>query len=727
MAKPKRPAKNNAMIVVGIGASAGGLAAYRAFFEKMPPESGMAFVVVQHLDPVHKSEIAELLGRCTEMPVVAASNAMAVEADHVYVIPPNKALSIGHGRLWLSVPAEARGRRLPIDFFFQSLAAEYQERGIGIVLSGTGSDGTLGLGAIKAAGGLTLVQDPISAEHDGMPRSAIGAGAADDVMPVEQMPAALIKYAQHPYIHGAAGAAPLQKGGEDQFLGILSLVRARTKFDFGSYKQGTLRRRVHRRMSLRHITRFSEYMDLLRRDSDEVQALIKDLLISVTHFFRDPEAWKYLQEHAIRPLVRQWTSDDPIRAWVAGCATGEEAYSVAMTLLDELTAVRKPCGVQVFASDVSREAIATARMGIYPESLAAEVSPARLKRYFIQQEGHYRIRGELRDAVVFAEHNLLFDPPFSKLDLITCRNLLIYLDGEAQKKVMPLFHYALCPGGYLFLGSAETVGERQDLFRSVSRKWRIYRRVGPVRPELLPFPIDAGGEPARAAANLDRTGRTPRSRFVEMAQDLILNRYAPASVVINRKHEILYTCGPTQDYLKQPAGVMQTDLLSWAQDILRARLRAALREVHATDKTVKLPDLRVRRRRAIRSASVTIEPLHSPRQADGLILVTFQTPAKARAAGVAAPVQNGGAGGGGEAGTADPNDALVRQLEDELQTTQDDLKGTIEQLEAANEELKASNEEGISSNEELQSSNEELETSKEELQSLNEELSTVNG
>jgi len=713
-----RSGERASLVVVGLGASAGGLAAYRAFLEKMPPDSGLAFVAIQHLDPEHKSETASLLGRCTRMPVVVASNGLRIEPNHVYVIPPNAALAVRQGRLWLSAPTESRGRRLPIDFFFRSLAEEYQQRAIGIVLSGTGSDGTLGLAAIKVAGGLTLAQEPLTAEHDGMPRSAISGSAVDQTLPVERMPAELIKYARHPYVRSADGSSDGHEPA-DKFLTILNLLRARAKVDLGNYKQGTLRRRVHRRMSLRHLTRLNDYLAILRQDGDEVQALIKDLLISVTHFFRDPDAWKVLQEQVIRPLVKQKSTEEPIRVWVAGCATGEEAYSVAMLLLDEISAARKECPVQVFASDVNRDAITIARLGVFPESISADVAPQRLRRYFVREGDHYRIRAELRDAVVFAEHNLLVDPPFSKLDLITCRNLLIYLDAEAQKKILPLFHYALNGGGYLFLGSAENVGERHDLYRSISRKWRIYGRIGPHRPTNVSFPVETAHAAVRAAVAPIRSQLQTPPRFTEIAQQVILDRFAPACVVINRKHEILYTCGPIQEYLKQPSGMMQTDLLAWAHDLLRSRLRAALMKALDSDKPLTLPNLRIRRDRALREASITIEPLHSPRQAEGLILVTFRSEAREEAA-----VQAPHAKPATQSQVTD--DSLVHQLEDELQTTRDDLKGTIDQLESANEELKASNEEATSVNEELQSSNEELETSKEELQSLNEELSTVN-
>jgi two-component system, chemotaxis family, CheB/CheR fusion protein len=705
---------NEPLTMVGIGASAGGLDPCRRFFSAMPADSGIAFVVIQHLDPVHKSEMAPLLGRTTRMPVVEASDGLRVEGNHVYVIPPNKSLAIRRGHLRLSEPAETRGQRMAIDFFFRSLAVECKERAIGIVLSGTGSDGTHGIQMIRAAGGLAIAQDPESSEHEGMPRSAIGTGV-DFILPVEQMPDVLLKYSKHPYVRRPSKAGTGVRDGDDALQSILNLLRMRSKFNFGSYKRGTLERRVQRRMSLRHIVEMEDYLKLLRQDNDEMIALQKDLLICVTHFFREPEAWKALQELVMRPFVKAKKYDKPVRVWVPGCATGEEAYSMAMLLLDELTASKKDGGVQIFASDVNHDAFATARLGLYPVSIAEDISPRRLGRYFLREGDQYRVRKELRDSVVFAEHNLLADPPCSRLDLISCRNLMIYLDPPAQQKLISLFHYALREGGFLFLGSAETVGEQHDLFRPVSRKWRIYRRIGPVRREAIDFPLD-GPQALSTLPSSNPPHSGVGSRFIELAQQLILDRHCPPCVVVNRKHEILYTCGPTQDYLTQPAGVMNTDLLAWVSDAVRSKLRAALVKVRSDDQTITLEDVRFGHGKSRRTATITIEPLKSPRQADGLILITFRKPQPAVSSG-AKPTAH----------LRPPDDeSLVHQLEDELKVSREDLQSTIDQLASSNQELKASNEEVTSVNEELQSTNEELETSKEEMQSLNEELSTVN-
>jgi two-component system, chemotaxis family, CheB/CheR fusion protein len=700
--------------VVGIGASAGGLDPCRRFFTEMPADSGLAFLVIQHLAPDHKSEMALLLGRCTQMPVTEAVDRVRVEPNHVYVIPPNRALAILNGRLRLTQPKEKRGSRMAIDFCFRSLAADCRERAIGIVLSGTLSDGTLGLAAIKEAGGLTIAQEPSTADQEGMPQSAIAHGV-DFVLPVEKIPRQLLKYVKHPYLHHRADAkaAPDQSGTHIQ--SILSLLRARGKFDFGNYKHGTLERRVQRRMNLRHIIRFSDYLELLRRDGNEIDALLKDLLICVTHFFREPEAWKVLQEQAVRSMVAAKSNDEAIRVWVPGCATGEEAYSLGMVILDELHAAGKRCTVNIFASDVNREAFSIARLGMYGEHIAAQVSVQRLQRYFVHEKVHYRVRNNLRDAVVFAEHNLLSDPPFSRLDLISCRNLMIYLDPDAQKKLIALFHYALRDGGVLFLGSAETVGDREDLFRTISRKFRIYGRVGAEQSNALQFRLNSGRvrpqtpvpeQPSRAAA-----------RFTELAQQIILDRCAPASVVINQKDEILYTCGRIEDYLKRPAGIMHTMLLSWLTESMRSKLRGALRKARTTERVVTLAGVRMHSGRGQMLADITVERLNGPRPLAGFSLITFHRVQAAAASKAAVP--------GGNIPVED--ESLARQLEDELTATREDLHTNIDELATSNEDLRASNEEVTSGNEELQSTNEELETSKEELQSLNEELSTVNG
>jgi two-component system CheB/CheR fusion protein len=645
-----------------MGASAGGLAVFEAFFRAMPADSGAAFVLIQHLDPTRESLTAELVAKHTRMPVVQVERDTPVKANHVYVIPPNKYLSTSNHRLRLTAPGAPRGMRMPIDLFLRSLASDQHERAVGIILSGTGTDGSLGLKEIKVAGGMTMVQAPETAQYDGMPRSAIGTGGVDHVLPVEAMPAVLLRYLRHAYVNRKPTEGAERAEAADDLGTILAILRARSKLDFGCYKKATLRRRVQRRMSLRHLTRLPEYAAVLRRDADELRALGQDLLISVTNFFRDPAAWQALDERVITPLVEHKESGHPLRVWVPGCATGEEAYSIAMLCIERLQAARKSCPLQVFASDLDDAALEVARAGLYPESIAADVSPERLQRFFVKEEHAYRVSRELRESVTLAHQNLLTDPPFSRLDLVSCRNLLMYLESGVQEKILTLLHFSLAERGYLFLGSAETIGEHEDLFEPISKEWRIYRRIGPTRQDKLEFPV-VGEIKAPPTAPLAATARPTIARITALAEQILRERYVPASVLINRKGEILHFAGPTQDYLVQPPGPPTQDVFAQALDGLRTGLRA----------TPSRPS---------RPYSAT-EP-------------------------------------------SDAEESVVNQLETELKTTREELRTTIEQLETANEELKAANEEAMSANEELQSTNEELQTSKEELQSLNEELSTIN-
>ena len=466
--------------VVGIGSSAGGVEALSQFFRAVPENSGNAYVVVQHLDPTRHSMLAELLGRLSSVKVAEVTDAPAIKPNRVYVISPNSTLTISDGRLHTESPVAERGRRMPIDAFFQSMANECRERSVGIILSGTGTDGTLGLKEIKAAGGIVMVQDPEEADHDGMPRSAIATGLVDYILSVGEMPRELMAYVQHPYVR----EKPLPKDPEAHEQGInrvLELLREHKEYDFRAYKTGTLTRRIYRRMSINHIQDIDDYVRLLAQNVSEVDELFHDLFIGVTSFFREPESWKALAEEVIPSIVSTCSKESrQIRVWVPGCSTGEEAYTVAMLINDEMRRVRSECALQVFGTDVDPAALERARSGTYPESIASEVPAEFLKKYFSIIDGDHRLRiaANLREQIVFAQQNILADPPFSKLDLICCRNLLIYLLPEYHRDVLSLCHFALRPGGYLFLGSAETVGRQHDLFQTISQKWRIYRRVG---------------------------------------------------------------------------------------------------------------------------------------------------------------------------------------------------------------------------------------------------------
>jgi len=709
------PAATTARVfpVVGIGASAGGLDAFKKFFSAVPAAPDMAFVLVQHLDPTRESLTASLLDANTPMNVVQVQEGMVVEANRVYVIPPNRYMSLRGGVLRLSPPSAPRSLRMAVDFFLRSLAEDRQENAIGIILSGTGTDGTLGLKEIKANGGMTMVQDPETAQHDGMPRSAIASGSADYVLPAEGMAEALLAYVRHATVvasNGLGSLVPSATGSDvavDPLAETLELLRTHAKFDFTGYKKGTLRRRMLRRMGLRHLVELSTYVEVLRRDVGEVNALFKDLLINVTSFFREPEAWRFLQEQVIRPLVASKSADVPVRVWVPACSTGEEAYSMAMVLAEETQAARKSCTLQLFASDVDAEALEAARGGVYPEGIAANVSLERLERFFTKGEHTYRVNKELRDAVVFAQQSLVSDPPFSRLDVISCRNLFIYLEPAIQEQLLPLLHFALRDGGCLFLGSAEGVGLQEDLFEPVSSKWRIFRRVGPTRHDRVHFPVATTPVPRAGRGRPDRSSNP--TRLAALAQSLLLQRYAPACVIVDRGGRILYFHGRTDDYLQQPAGVPTPDLFAQARSGLRIKLRTALQDAVRGNERVVIGGVQIRRGDAFPVVRLTVEPLSAATgESEALWLVSLQDEATEPALSVASDDPRAAA-----------DVALVQQLEYELKSAKEDLQQTIEDLRASNEEL-------MSVNEEFQSSNEELETSKEELQSLNEELTTAN-
>ncbi len=703
--------------VAGIGASAGGLDAFKKLLAAMPPDSGIAFVLVPHLDPAHESLMVELLARHTTMPVVEVADDMPVEANRVYIIPPNKYMTIRGGILRLTGPVERRTSQTSIDLFLRSLADDQQERSICIILSGTGSHGTLGLKAVKEAGGLAIVQDPATAEYERMPQSAVATGLADYVLPAEQMPDALVKYVRHGYVNGGTHVEGAPEGA-DHLSRVLALLRTRSKCDFRAYRKKMVARRVERRMGLNQLDSIPEYLAFLRGHPEELKQLVKDLFISVTSFFRDAEAFPQLASQVIAPLVESKEADAVIRVWVPGCATGEEPYSIAMLLLEQLAAAHKSCRVQIFATDVDEDALVVARQGLYPDSIAADVSPERLARFFARADEHtYQISKQVRETVTFAAQNLISDAPFTRLDLVSCRNLLIYLEPGVQKKVVTLFHFALNEGGFLFLGPSETIGRQTDLFEALSKKWRMFRRIGPARPERVAFPIVAAMEVGGTARRPAEGAGVPPTDFGEVTRWLLLEHFAPAAVLINRKYEIFYYFGPCAQYLELPTGRPTHDLSLMAREGLRTKLRGAIHRAIRDSASVVLSGVRVKRNGSHYPVRVTVRPVQAPQAAEGSLLVTFEDEAlSARAPSPAGPE------GPGEAG----DESALRRLEHELKATREDLQGTIEELESANEELKASNEEVMSTNEELQSVNEELETSKEELQSLNEELTTVN-
>lgn len=706
-------------VVVGVGGSAGGLQAFKELLSVLPEQPGMAFVIVPHLDPTHESLMAELLSRHTSMPVVEAEHLTSIEPNHVYTLPPNREISIRNNFLALEEPRQQRGLRTPIDHFFRSLAVARGRRAVCVVLSGTGSDGTNGLKEVKAAGGMTIVQQPEEAEYDGMPRAALASGMVDLSLRVAEMPAVLTRYAEHPYVNDA-DRVTLAERDPDQFRAILNLLRAQTDFDFRAYKKGTLTRRIQRRMGLRHVVQLGDYLDLLRKDNSEARELFRDLLISVTRFFREADAWAALGGRVLGPLVASKEPGDSVRVWVPGCATGEEAYTVGMLVLEEIDLQKKHLEVQIFATDLDDDALAIGRGGAYPASIAGDISPARLTKFFRDDADTFRVSKRLRERTIFAEQNLIADPPFSNLDLISSRNVLIYLEPDVQRRVIEMFHFALKPSGHLFLGTSESVGRLDHLFEAVSSESRIYKKIG--RSGKLEVPMRALAKATDATRAKPRASESDLATLtvIERAKRALLERFAPAAVLIDRARVVRYFHGPVRTYLDFPEGEPTSDIAAMVVEGLRSKLRGALQRAVREQEPVAIVASRVRIGDELRNVRLDIEPLTLSDGGETLYLVTFvdETPVSPQA------------GGGGADDERSPEGEIdtdtLAQLEYELQATREDLQGTIEELETSNEELKASNEEVMSMNEELQSTNEELETSREELQSLNEELSTVN-
>jgi two-component system CheB/CheR fusion protein len=697
------------LAVVGIGASAGGLRALQAFFDVMPPDSGLAFLVVQHLDPTHRSEIAGLLGRHTGMPVMMADDGAPIRPNHVYTIPPNRYLAVEDGKLSLTVPINTRGPKFSIDSLFYSLGRAFGENAAGVVLSGTGTDGTQGLRTIKGYGGLAVAQDPATAEFDAMPRSAIDAGVVDAVATIEQLPEALITY-----FTGTIGP-PVRDS--DRFPGyvseLLAMLQTSRRVDFRAYKPGTLRRRIERRVAMRRCESGDAYVELVRHDAEELDRLFADLLIQVTRFFRELETWAYLEKEILPGLAKEAEPESPLRVWVPGCSTGEEAYTIAILLLEALRAAGKDVPVQIFASDLDDRALAIARAGSYPAaSIENDLSPERLASFFTQTDNRYIVTKQLRESVVFVHHNLLADPPFIHLDFISCRNVLIYFEAVTQNRIFDTFAFALKPGRYLVLGNSETVGGAAEAFSSASRKARVYRRTDGGRrshyKQRTPIPATRTiRHPVEVSA------RETEALALSLAREVVLERYSAACVVVDRRFQIASLFGPTHRYLIQPSGPITADFLQWLREGIRTRVRTAMESAIAGGRLVRVRALRFKEGGTVRSVSCSVEPLPANGDPNGLLLVAFQD----------VPVPPGPEANPLPTGESEQ---LVRQLEHELRIARDEHRRAMEQLQALNEELRATNEEVLSSNEELQSANEELETSKEELQSLNEELGTIN-
>jgi chemotaxis methyl-accepting protein methylase/PAS domain-containing protein len=700
--------------IVGIGASAGGLEALEQFLGRLPAHTGMAFAVIQHLDPTHKGIMPELLQRITEVRVLQAKDGLKVQPDHIYVIPPNKDMSILRGVLHLFDPSAPRGLRLPIDFFFRSLADDRQEKSVGVVLSGMGSDGTTGLRAIKEKGGLGLAQEPASAKFDNMPRSAIDAGLVDLVAPAEELPAKIISYFQ--YSLAVRPGLPLEPRAKSALEKVVILLRNQSGHDFSMYKKNTVYRRIERRMGIHQIDKIATYVRLLQEDPRELELLFKELLIGVTSFFRDPDEWKGLKEKAIPALLADLPPGRPLRAWVLGCSTGEEAYSLAITFREimEETKPGKGYPLQIFATDLDRSAIERARHGVFPDNIIADVSVDRLSRFFIKEDRGYRIRKDIRDMVVFAEQNVIMDPPFTKIDILTCRNLLIYLAPELQKKLLPLFHYSINPGGILFLGNAETIGGFVDLFTPVAGNLRLYRRL-PTSMKADPLEFPASFVHSYAANMPEPGGPKPAFNLQALADQLLLQRFSPAAVLTDDKGDILYINGRTGKYLEPAAGKANWNIFAMAREGIRYELTALYRKALVEQNPVVLRGLEVRTNGSVAAVDLTVQVINKPVELQGMMITIFTDHAPSPDAKAAGSKRRIAAGSAREAA-----------LERNLQEAREEIQTIREEMQTSQEEAKSAQEEMQSTNEELQSTNEELTTSKEELQSLNEELQTVN-
>jgi two-component system CheB/CheR fusion protein len=704
--------------IVGIGASAGGLEALEHFLSRVPEDSGMAFVIVQHLDPTRKGIMHELLQRTTGMEVIQVKDCTKVQPDRVYVIPPNKDMSILHGVLHLLEPASPRGLRLPIDFFLRSLAQDQRERSIGVILSGMGSDGTLGLRAIKEKAGVVLVQDPATAKFDGMPRSAIDAGLADIVAPVDDMPGRILAYLQRtPLVHTPEPV--LEEKTQSALDKAIILLRTHTSHDFSLYKKNTFYRRIERRMGIHQIDKIADYVRYLQKNSQELDLLFKELLIGVTSFFRDPAAWEELRKKILPALLARRPAGPVVRAWVPGCSTGEEAYSLAMVVKEAMDKIKpgKRMTLQIFATDLDKDAIDKARQGIYPENISADVAPERMSRFFTKEEHGFRVSTEIREMVVFAPQSLIMDPPFTKLDILSCRNLLIYLAPEMQKKLIPLFHYSLRPGGILFLGSAETVGTFTDLFAPLNNKLRIFRRTeSALRSEPIEFPSSFAAP--LPDGTVVRAAPKPHHTLQTLAEQLLLERFAPPAVLVNDKGNILYVSGRTGKYLEPAAGKANWNIFAMAREGLRNELINAFHKALEQEASVVVRGLKVGSKGGEHHVDIAIQRLEQPEPLRGLVIIVFSD--------VAAPLETKAPSRLGKVGKTPARSARLEELERKYHQARMEAQTIREEMQTSQEELRSTNEEQQSTNEELQSTNEELTTSKEEMQSLNEELQTVN-
>jgi two-component system CheB/CheR fusion protein len=700
--------------IVGIGASAGGLEAFEQFLANVPENSGMAYVVIQHLDPTQKGMLPELLQRVSKMNVVQVKDLTKIKPDCVYVIPPNKTMSILNGVLHLFEPMEARGLRLPIDFFFRSMADDLHERSIGIILSGMGSDGSIGLRAIKEKNGIVLVQDPASAKYDSMPRNAIDSVQVDIVAPANELPVKLLEFLKH---------IPVVKSNNDLEIKyrssiekIIILLRIHTGNDFSLYKKNTVYRRIERRMSVHKIDKITTYVHFLQENPKEVDILFKELMIGVTNFFRDGLVWEKLKETIIPEMLDKLQTNVKLKAWIPACSTGEEAYSLAIVFKEALEKIKPLANIslQIFATDLDNEAIEKARRGTFPANIAADVSSERLNRFFTKTDDGYRVNTEIREMVVFAQHNITMHPPFSKIDFISCRNLLIYMDAELQNKILGLFYISLNPYGILVLGSSETPGKQGQLFAPVDNKLKIYKRAVTARiPEMFDFPSSfSRTKPAMFEKQIPEK---PISNIQILTDQLLLQNFSPAGVLVNENGDILYISGRTGKYLEPAVGKANLNIFAMLREGLRNEFPVAFRQALNKKDLVVLHNLKVGTNGSTQTVNIKIQYIEKPEPLKGMIMIIFQDVPEIP------EIKSGN-----KKGKKPITSLRQKELEDELQQTREEMQDTLEEMQTSQEELKSTNEELQSTNEELQSTNEELTSSKEEMQSLNEELQTVN-
>ena len=716
--------------VVAVGASAGGLEAFTKLLQALPPDPKLALVFIPHLDPTHESAMVELLSRAVKFPVLQAAEGIRVSYNHLYVLPPNSDMTIDGGVLKLAKREAGRGQHMPIDTFFRSLAEDQGTNAVGVILSGTASDGTLGLAAIKNEGGITFAQDPQSAKYDGMPNSAIGAGAVDFILPPGEIGKEVARIQPRPPgSQGVADAAETSFDGRDGLMvEIFRLLRHVSKVDFADYKMATIRRRILRRMNINQQEELSDYVQLLRRNRKEVEALYSDVLINVTSFFRNPEVFASLRDHVYPKLLADRSSSDSIRVWVPGCSTGEEAYSHAIALVELLYELRIEVPIQIFGTDLSDNAIQRARSGIYKESIAGDVSETRLRRFFHKTDNGYEISKTIRDMCIFARQNVFNDPPFSRMDLLSCRNVLIYLSPVLQKKVIPVFHYALKPGGFLLVGNTEgLLGAGNEIFEITDRKSKIYQKK-PVPSGVSFGPVAGmqetgrGSEEKPMALRDEEAARTPFDVQRE-ADRLLLSKYVPSAVVVNEELEILQSRGHTNRFLELPSGKASLNLLKMARSGLLFELKALIEKARNEGIAVSKEGILLENEKH-GLINLEVIPFRTPARQQQHFLILFENSTGHQAA----PPQKQTEPPPKESASSSSSskDQQLGRLKQELAASKDYLQSIIEAQEATNEELQSANEEIQSGNEELQSTNEELQTSKEELESANEELNTVN-